>query len=141
MTTEYDKIQQKIQNLADDVFCSRNEKTVSTKNDVISVYTNVCSWLLCTVKCHTDDMTQDTYVHKYTNHNIFNEYAFSTSFPEGYSSGYLTEWQTLGFEFPFHLVQRIVKEKGYAMRVTEKKHREDLYASLTTTYTLEITKM
>lgn len=142
---EYDRIKCNIQNLANDIFrqYEGGNYPAPTKETAISIYTNVCSWLLNAVKFFIDSMVetrQNVFKREYTDYNVFNGWAFSTYFDEKDDTGYLKIWQSMGFELPYNLVQRIIKEKGYCMRVTEKKHREHLYASLTTTYTLEIMK-
>lgn len=141
---QYDRIKHDIRTMADNLFFGCDDGECHYMENIMKTYAKVCSALLIIIKSYVDDMEEHgrnmiKYVN--TDHNIFNKWAYSTYPEKTYTDDEcLIKWKSMDIELPFNLVRQTMAEKGYYIKVTEKSGREDLYAPVVTTYTVEIVK-
>lgn len=141
---KYDKIKNEIHAMADNIFFAYQDIDHSNEENIMSIYAKVCSALLIVIKHYVDDMNetgQSIFKCEFTDNDMFNKWAFSACVEKQYTDDEcLKMWKSMRIELPFNFVSTIMEQKGYHMRVTEKTSREDLYAPVVTSYTMEIIK-
>lgn len=131
---------QHIKNIANELF---NEDTLNAfSNESVTIaYINTCSWLLNTVKSLIDQMRiTHTYTlrEEYTDNIHFHELAFTIHIDENKYLPHVKAWKEMNLELPFHLIKKIIEEKGYSISVLQSGYRNDLYAHWIGVYNLEI---
>lgn len=137
------QMSQHIRNTANELFHAGTLNTFSNQNVTIA-YLNTCSWLLNIMKSLIDQMRSartNVLRSEYTDHNPIHEWAFTTCIDDNKYLPYVKAWNKMNFELPFHLVKKIIKEKGYDISVLQTGYRNDLYAPWIGVYKLEITSI
>ena len=135
------QMSQHIRNTANELFHAGTLNTFSKENVTIA-YLNTCSWLLNIIKSSIDQMRStrtNTLRSEYTDHNPIHEWAFTTCIDENKYLPYVKAWKEMNLELPFHLIKKIIEEKGYVISVSQSGYRNDLYAPWIEAYNLEIT--